>query len=145
MKSMTELQYIDRLLQIFRRSGIYDRPHNENINDADIMVLYCIGFCEDLKDIKLSDIASRLKVTLPAITHKVQSLEQAGMIKKIKDPNDLRKTYVKLTEKGSTYVMSSKKTYYQPLLEILEAIGDEDQKHFIRILEKISNKEKEDR
>ena len=139
MISMTELQYIDRLLQIFRRSGIYDRPHEENLNDADIMVLYCIGFCEDLKNIKLSDIASRLKVTLPAVTHKVQTLEKAGLIIKEKDQQDLRKTYVKLTEKGQHYVISSKKTYYQPLHEILQSIGEEDKKHLIRILEKISN------
>ena len=140
MTSMTELQYIDRLLQIFRRSGIYDRPHNEDLNDADIMVLYCIGFCEDLKNIKLSDIATRLKVTLPAVTHKVQTLEHAGLIKKEKDTKDKRITYVKLTDKGQTYVVSSKKTYYQPLKLILESIGEEDTHHLIRILEKISNK-----
>ena len=140
MTSMTELQYIDRLLQIFRRSGIYDRPHHENLNDADIMVLYCIGFCDDLKDIKLSDIAKRLKVTLPAVTHKVQTLEQEGFIKKLKDSNDLRKTYVKLTDKGEALVMSSKKKYYEPLLEIIESLGEEDKNHFIRILEKVSNK-----
>jgi DNA-binding MarR family transcriptional regulator len=140
MTSMTELQYIDRLLQIFRRSGIYERPHHENLNDADIMVLYCIGFCEDLKDIKLSDIAKRLKVTLPAVTHKVQTLEQEGYIKKRKDAHDLRKTYVKLTDKGEALVMSSKKSYYEPLLEIINALGEEDKKHLIRILEKVSNK-----
>ncbi len=140
MTSMTELQYIDRLLQIFRRSGIYDRPHDEDLNDADIMVLYCIGFCEDLKNIKLSDIATRLKVTLPAVTHKVQTLEHAGLIKKEKDTKDKRITYVKLTDKGQSYVVSSKKTYYQPLKQILESIGEEDTQHLIRILEKISNK-----
>lgn len=140
MTSMTELQYIDRLLQIFRRSGIYERPHHENLNDADIMVLYCIGFCEDLDDIKLSDIAKRLKVTLPAVTHKVQTLEHAGLITKLKDANDLRKTYVKLTDKGQALVLSSKETYYQPLLEIMDAIGEEDKQHFIRILEKVSKK-----
>lgn len=140
MTSMTELQYIDRLLQIFRRSGIYDRPHDEDLNDADIMILYCIGFCEDLKNIKLSDIATRLKVTLPAVTHKVQTLEHAGLIKKEKDTKDKRITYVKLTDKGQTYVVSSKKTYYQPLKLILESIGEEDTQHLIRILEKISNK-----
>lgn len=140
MTSMTELQYIDRLLQIFRRSGIYDRPHDEDLNDADIMILYCIGFCEDLKHIKLSDIATRLKVTLPAVTHKVQTLEHAGLIKKEKDTKDKRITYVKLTDKGQTYVVSSKKTYYQPLKLILESIGEEDTQHLIRILEKISNK-----
>jgi DNA-binding MarR family transcriptional regulator len=140
MTSMTELQYIDRLLQIFRRSGIYNRPHDEDLNDADIMVLYCIGFCEDLKNIKLSDIATRLKVTLPAVTHKVQTLEHAGLIKKEKDTKDKRITYVKLTDKGQTYVLSSKKTYYQPLKQILESIGKEDTLHLIRILEKISNR-----
>jgi DNA-binding MarR family transcriptional regulator len=140
MTSMTELQYIDRLLQIFRRSGIYNRPHDEDLNDADIMVLYCIGFCEDLKNIKLSDIATRLKVTLPAVTHKVQTLEHAGLIKKEKDTKDKRITYVKLTDKGQTYVLSSKKTYYQPLKQILESIGEEDTLHLIRILEKISNR-----
>ena len=140
MTSMTELQYIDRLLQIFRRSGIYDRPHDEDLNDADIMILYCIGFCEDLKNIKLSDIATRLKVTLPAVTHKVQTLEHAGLIKKEKDTKDKRITYVKLTDKGQSYVVSSKKTYYQPLKQILESIGEEDTQHLIRILEKISNK-----
>jgi hypothetical protein len=37
-------------------------------------------------------------------------------------------------------VMSSKKTYYEPLLEIIESLGEEDKNHFIRILEKVSNK-----
>jgi len=74
------------------------------------------------------------------VTHKVQTLEHAGLIKKEKDTKDKRITYVKLTDKGQTYVLSSKKTYYQPLKQILESIGKEDTLHLIRILEKISNR-----
>ena len=49
------------------------------------MVLYCIGFCADLKNIKRSDIATRLKVTFPAVTHKVQTSEHAGLVTREKD------------------------------------------------------------
>jgi DNA-binding MarR family transcriptional regulator len=82
----------------------------------------------------------RLKVTLPAVTHKIQTLEHAGFIKKEKDPHDLRKTYVKLTDKGETFVFATKKTYYEPLSNILLVLGEADKNHLIRILEKVSKK-----
>jgi len=73
MKEYQVLQKLDRSLQVFRRSGIYKRA-NTKLSDADIMVLFCVAFCDMSQRVKLSDISKTLRVTLPAVTHKVNDL-----------------------------------------------------------------------
>jgi DNA-binding MarR family transcriptional regulator len=103
MKDYQLLQQLDRYLQSFRRSGIYKR-NKTKLSDADIMILFCIDFCSIDQEIKLSDIAKTLQVTLPAVTHKVNDLAEKQMLEKKTSKKDLRVTYVKLTKEG--WIMS---------------------------------------
>lgn len=137
MKDYQKLQKLDRYLQIFRRSGIYDRP-STTLSDADIMVLFCIGFSDRGQNVKLTDIAKTLHVTLPAVTHKVNDLVQQGFIEKEASKKDLRVTIVKLTEKGESYVSQVEDNYYATLEKLIEKLGTDDTDTLIRLLEKIS-------
>jgi DNA-binding MarR family transcriptional regulator len=136
MNPNKQIQKFDRLLQLFRRSGVYDRPHEGDLNDADIMVLFCIGFCDEHEHIKLSDIANNLRVTLPAVTHKVNALLEEGYVEKETSKDDLRVSYVHLTDMGLKYVKATEKMYYSKLRELQTLLGEEDMAHFMRILEK---------
>jgi predicted transcriptional regulator len=46
------------------------------------MILFCVGFCSIDQEIKLSDIAKTLQVTLPAVTHKVNDLVRKKDVEK---------------------------------------------------------------
>lgn len=124
-------------MQTFRRSGIYKRAKT-SLSDADIMVLFCIAFCDINQKVKLSDVAKTLRVTLPAVTHKVNDLVDKNYVQKETSSKDLRVTYIKLTAEGKAYVDLIKDEYYQPLKELAKHLGEEDTQTFMRILDKIS-------
>ena len=137
MKEYRQLQKLDRSLQNFRRSGIYKRSKT-TLSDADIMILFCVAFCDTNQKVKLSDVAKTLRVTLPAVTHKVNDLVEKNYIEKESSTKDLRVTNIRLTPEGKQYVESVKDEYYRPLQVLVKYLGDEDTDNLIRILDKIS-------
>jgi DNA-binding MarR family transcriptional regulator len=137
MKEFQTLQKLDRALQTFRRSGVYKRSATD-LSDADIMVLFCVAFCDQNQKVKLSDVAKTLRVTLPAITHKVNDLLEKKYIERESSNKDLRVTYIKLTPEGKSYVESIRDEYYKPIKVIADHLGTEDTKELMRILDKIS-------
>lgn len=50
--------------------------------------------------IYVSDLAAGVRQPLPAVSRALRQLEQEGLIERITDPNDRRKTLVRATEKG---------------------------------------------
>lgn len=50
--------------------------------------------------IYVSDLAAAVKQPLPAVSRALRQLEQDGLIERITDPNDRRKTLVRPTERG---------------------------------------------
>ena len=137
MKEYRQLQKLDRSLQNFRRSGVYKRSKT-TLSDADIMILFCVAFCDTNQKVKLSDIAKTLRVTLPAVTHKVNDLVEKNLVEKENSAKDLRVTFIRLTSEGRNYVESIKEDYYRPLRVLVKYLGDEDTEHLMRILDKIS-------
>ncbi|MDO9629872.1 MAG: winged helix DNA-binding protein [Acholeplasmataceae bacterium] len=137
MKELRTLQKLDRSLQSFRRSGVYKRAKT-SLSDADIMVLFCIAFCDMNQKIKLSDVAKTLRVTLPAVTHKVNDLVDKKYVEKETSAKDLRVTYIRLTNEGKAYVESIKDEYYKPLKDLVKHLGEEDTQALLRILDKIN-------
>lgn len=137
MKKYQKLQKLDRALQNFRRSGVYKRI-TTRLSDADIMVLFCVDFCDMNQRMKLSDVAKVLKVTLPAVTHKVNDLVGQGLIVKETSAKDLRVTFIRLTNEGKSYVESIRESYYKPLEQLVDHLGPEDTEALMDILEKIN-------
>lgn len=136
-KDYQTLQQLDRALKIFRRSGIYDRVSTK-LSDADIMVLFCVAFCDINQKVKLTDIAKTLKVTLPAVTHKVNDLVDKSYLEKVPSAKDLRVIFIRLTENGKKYVESIRDDYYKPIEQLAIHLGEEDSKNLLRIMNKIS-------
>ena len=137
MKEYQTLQKLDRSLQAFRLSGVYKRSQTK-LSDADIMVMFCVAFCDMNQRLKLSDVAKTLRVTLPAVTHKVNDLVDKHYLEKETSEKDLRVTFIKLTKEGKDFVESIRDEYYQPLKTVIDHLGEEDTKNLMRILDKIS-------
>lgn len=131
------LQKLDRALKIFRRSGVYSRI-DTTLSDADIMVLFCVAFCDMNQKVMVTDISKRLKVTLPAVTHKVNELVKKNYIEKVPSEKDLRVIYIRLTQEGKSYVESIRDDYYRPIEILVNHLGEDDTKTFLRLLDKVS-------
>lgn len=130
-------QDFERALQGLRKSGVY-RHAKYKLSDADITLLLSVAF-GDPTGIKPSAIAKRLKVTLPAITHKMNKLVEDGYLTRRDSKTDHRVTYVLLTEKGQAFVDSIKEVYYARIFKLMKHLGDQDTKTFFRILNKINS------
>lgn len=138
MNVLQKAQQLDRLLQDLRRSKFYKRPHDTALNDADMMVLFCIGFCEEHQHVKLTDVSKKLRVTLPAVTHKVNMLVENGYIERKASSDDKRVTIVKLTQTGQSLVEKTKDTYYTHVFKLMEVLGQEETDRFMQTLQKIA-------
>ncbi|RJX25287.1 MAG: hypothetical protein C4537_04745 [Acholeplasma sp.] len=137
MKEYQLLQKLDRSLQAFRLSGVYKRSQTK-LSDADIMVMFCVAFCDTNQRLKLTDVAKTLRVTLPAVTHKVNDLVEKKYLEKEISNKDLRVTFIRLTAEGKAFVESIREEYYQPLKSLVDYLGQEDTEALMRILDKIS-------
>ncbi len=126
-----DAQELERLLQFLRRTGVYKHKKYE-LSDADITLLFSVSF-GDPTGIKPSEIAKRLKKTLPAVTHKMNKLVDDGYL-----TSDHRVTYVLLTDKGSKYLESIEEDYYAKILKLMKRLGERDTDTLVRLLNKIN-------
>ena len=86
--------------------------------------------------IYVSDLAAAVKQPLPAVSRALRQLEQDGLIERITDPNDRRKTLVHPTEKGldaSRQVEAAISRYFE---RVICRIPEEQR---IRVLEEVKD------
>ena len=131
-----DAQELERLLQALRRTGVYKHKKYQ-LSDADITLLFYVSF-GDPTGIKPSEIAKRLKITLPAVTHKMNKLVDDGYLTRRDSTSDHRVTYVLLTDKGSKYLESIEEDYYAKILKLMKRLGERDTDTLVRLLNKIN-------
>lgn len=87
------------------------------------------------------DISKAVRLTTARIAAILKSLEKQDLITKTKDSLDHRQAIVTLTEKGSAIVEERRAALLQSTAKILEALGEDDAKAYVRIQEKLINLE----
>lgn len=83
--------------------------------------------------IYVSDLAAAVKQPLPAVSRALRQLEQEGLIERITDPHDRRKTLVRPTEKGvqnSRLCEAALTDYFE---RVMARIPEEQQKQFFAL------------
>jgi len=137
MTKQQQLQALERSLHNIKKIQVFSKLKTP-LGKADLNVLFCLRFCKPNQLMKMSDIATTLQVTLPAITHRIDALVLEGYVEKKPNQKDQRITNIVLTEKAIFLVDSMKDSYFLPLAKIVEKLGSEDTENLIRILNKLS-------
>ena len=88
---------------------------------------------------KPSEIARKLGVSMPAITHHMNSLEVKGYITRVSSKSDRRIVHITLSDKGKKALEALRKTKQKRMYALLEFLGEKDSKNLVEILEKLSN------
>ena len=83
------------------------------------------------------DMSRALMLTTARIAAMLKSLEGQGMVVRTPDPADSRQVIVSLTEKGVTLVQERRTGMIDAVSKMLEALGEEDAKAYVRIQAKL--------
>lgn len=83
------------------------------------------------------DISKALMLTTARVAAMLKSLEGQDMITRTPDPADNRQVIVCLTEKGIALVEERRTGMIHSVAKMLEALGEEDAKAYVRIQAKL--------
>ena len=89
------------------------------------------------KAIHPKELSEQLFVSTARIARLLNHLEEKKLIVRLPDPEDNRQILVELTEEGRKKIQIYRKEVIFQLTDMLEALGPEDSRDYIRILEKI--------
>lgn len=76
--------------------------------------------------IRMTELAARERVRTPTTTVAIRRLEKLGLVKRTRDPSDLRAVLVEITPKGHAEHRESLAHRHAALIELLKALSSED-------------------
>jgi len=88
---------------------------------------------------KICMLSKRMGVSPPTTTGLVDRLERSGYVSRVRDVQDRRNVFVKLTKKGNKFVEKFKKTIQRRWMKVLAHLTEKERKEYISILKKISS------
>ena len=86
---------------------------------------------------KPGNLAKELGVSKPRIAAMLCSLERKKLIKRSISKDDKRSSVIVITDKGREWVKLAGNEVHHAVLGVIEKIGEEDTKEFIRIMKKL--------
>ncbi len=84
--------------------------------------------------LKISDLSSRMLVSMPTTSRMANHLLRQGLVKKNKDSSDRRNTYLELTPKGEELVMTVEGLQARTISSILGELSHEEAETFLRVI-----------
>ena len=87
--------------------------------------------------VQLRDLSDMLKISLPAISKKIKTLEEKGYVERTVDPKDRRIAYVRLTAQGNAAVEKTQELINLRSDKICKKLGEEESAQLIVLLNKM--------
>lgn len=91
-----------------------------------------------------SDISNAMGITSARIAATLNSLEGKGMISRRIDVEDRRRILIDLTDAGREQVQKQKHMMISFVANMLQYLGEDDAKEYIRIMKKLADRNPED-
>ncbi|WP_102145846.1 MarR family winged helix-turn-helix transcriptional regulator [Mycobacterium hubeiense] len=89
----------------------------------------------DQGPIRMTDLAAHERVRTPTTTVAIRRLEKLGLVKRSRDPSDLRAVLVDITPKGLAAHRESLANRHRVLASMISKLSQEDQDALTRALE----------
>lgn len=134
-------ELVTQLIQAFQhiRRGHSNMPKMP-IRKSEMFTLMQIKkACEiDPEGIIFRDLANVLNLAPPTITPLINSLVKQAYVERVRSEADRRVVYIRLTEKGMTFLDKSERHFNAGVHALIEHLGIEDTQELIRIVTKAS-------
>lgn len=136
MSDQETVENLVQLLALFGRSNT-SKVKYPGIKNTELNAIVCIKSQETQhgEGVKTSDIGRLLGVTPPSVTPVINSLEEHGYVTRVYSKLDRRVVRVKLTDKGEAVYDEAKEMMVQKNRGLMEYLGHDDSRQFVRILQ----------
>jgi DNA-binding MarR family transcriptional regulator len=135
---ITQLAYeLGSAINTLRRTNFTTRDVS-GLKHSEQYFLWLIATLNNGKPVMPSEAAKKLGVTLAAITHHINSLEEQGYVVRSPSPSDRRAVFISLSDKGAEMVDTLRKSYLEKIRGLVEYLGDKDSSELVVLLNKIS-------
>jgi DNA-binding MarR family transcriptional regulator len=102
-----------------------------------LLVMLVMSFDGTRRALTVTEVSNLLQITPAGVTHLLNPLEETGHIERLQDPSDRRIVRVGLTDEGSQVAELLISDVQEQLVGLINHLGQEDSKTFIRLLAKV--------
>ncbi|MHB0977232.1 MAG: MarR family winged helix-turn-helix transcriptional regulator [Candidatus Aquicultorales bacterium] len=131
-------QELESAMRALKRANFMGAKDDSGLKGSEKHFIWALKTINDGRQVMPSEAAKKLQVTLGAVTHYINSLEEQGFIVREASPTDKRVVLVSLSPKGQEVVTALKKIYFGKIRGLVEYLGDQDSAELTRLLKKIS-------
>ncbi len=134
-------QLLGRLLRSFRQE-LYSRALQggySSIREAHLQVFGAINWAGT----RLTDLAARNNMTLPAMAELVDELQALGYVERQPDPTDRRAKLIRLTRKGRRLLVEALRAVREIEAGYAAVVGDERFDALVRTLQDLLDAERD--
>lgn len=129
--------YIGACMKAKRTTYFLPEPP-ENLQRRHVFILKTIHELAEAHDeVKISDVAHKINVTLPSITKNINELESLGYLKKVANSSDKRIVNVVATKKGDDLYQKDVVNWHELNAALLAEVPEEDLQTTIKTIEKV--------
>lgn len=114
---------LSRLFSVLRRSDNLNSGETGALTLAQLSILLTLL---EHGPIRMTDLAAHERVRTPTTTVAIRRLEKLGLVKRSRDPSDLRAVLVEITPKGLVQHQESLAARRAYLARLLTKLGPED-------------------
>ena len=126
-----ELQRVlSRLFSVLRRGD----THRGDTNDLTLAQLSILLTLLDQGPIRMTELAAHERVRTPTTTVAIRRLEKLGLVKRSRDPSDLRAVLVDITPKGLAQHREALAARRAQLAALLSKLSEEDLETLMKAL-----------
>lgn len=135
MTIRTSFDRIYRAMTVMEQC-VDERQETMDLTYKEMMYLYLIDLTEDCTVSKLADM---INVSLPAVTKRINSLEERGLVQRTRSEGDGRVKTVTLSERGAALSKRMDDLFYPILDRFAERFPQEDVARFCMMLDMLSD------
>ena len=126
--------------RIYRALTILEQCFDENrgtvnLTYKEMMYIYLIDFTDGCT---VSKLAETIGVSLPAVTKRINSLEERGFVTRTRSEGDGRVKTIGLSDKGRGIARRMDDVFYPVLDRVVSRFSEEEVSAFCRVLDALS-------
>lgn len=137
MDSHLSEKYIDACFSAKQTLRFLPEPPPELQKRHVYIIKTLYNLSKELTEVRVSDIAESIGVTLPSVTKNIATLEDLNYIKKESNLNDKRVVNIQLTKKGLVLYQTVFHDFHQENSQVLKAIPEEEMRLTIKTIYRI--------
>ena len=131
-------QVLSKLFSVLRRTDSSNRNAPEGGADLTLAQLSILLTLLDLGPIRMTELAAHERVRTPTTTVAIRRLEKLGLVKRSRDPSDLRAVLVDVTPRGLVQHREALATRRAALAVLLSRLSEDERETLAKALAPLS-------